>query len=384
MNHQTHTYTQKSYDHVELLGDTLGAIAWQKAGIIKEGRPALTPETQVGGSVDRWLFVWMEVGSTNHTRPLRNHQSNRRPTMARPNQQTPNPKQDPAVLRVLRAEAHSRHAPLHEIAVVEDNTNFQGPLGAQGGRCYHPVNLALAKAALRCLLLLSPSPDSPPLAAAASGDTGEAAARDAAVLTKGWVRAFWPGRFEVFSDQRALGPGLAVVLDMAHNVDSVARLLAEAKGRFGSGEAGTELWVLFGTGNDKDAVGMLARLLQGGASESGASVRRLALCQAANARAVPVEALAALAARARQSGSAAAGAVVVEGAGGAVAPGPALERLLREALTESAGTPVALLVCGSLYVVAAARAHLAATRPGLFASREDWAFHPDPPLGGGK
>jgi hypothetical protein len=44
--------------------------------------------------------------------------------------------------------------------------------------------------------------------------------------------------------------------------------------------------------------------------------------------------------------------------------------------------PVVMLVCGSFYVVAAARAHLAATRPGLFASRDDWAFHPDPPLSG--
>ena len=38
----------RSYDHVELLGDILEAIAWQKAGIIKAGRPALTAETQVG------------------------------------------------------------------------------------------------------------------------------------------------------------------------------------------------------------------------------------------------------------------------------------------------------------------------------------------------
>ena len=55
-----------------------------------------------------------------------------------------------------------------------------------------------------------------------------------------------------------------------------------------------------------------------------------------------------------------------------------MERLLLEAA--AGGSPVVLLVCGSFYVVAAARAHLAATRPWLFASRRDWAFHPDPPL----
>lgn len=310
-----------------------------------------------------------------------------------------NTNQDPAVLRVLRAEAAARHAPLHEIPVDETTTvpshNSRGQQGGGGGGHCYPVNLALAKAALRCLLLLSPPAHTPPLAAGidvedAGGDPPESlamAAADEAVLTKGWDRAFWPGRFEVFGDRpRLLGPEVTVVLDVAHNVDSIARLLAEARRRFGP----SELWALFGTGSDKDAVGMLAQLLlptkQEGEGGTGGGLRRVVLCQAANARAVPVDALAALAARAR-SGSPApfsspSATVVVDAGGAGVAPGLVLERLLRDASAAGQSAPVVLLVCGSFYVVAAARAHLAATRPGLFASRGDWAFHPDPPLSG--
>ena len=35
-------------DHVELLGDTLEKIAWQKGGICKPGRPALTVPQEEG------------------------------------------------------------------------------------------------------------------------------------------------------------------------------------------------------------------------------------------------------------------------------------------------------------------------------------------------
>jgi hypothetical protein len=125
-------------------------------------------------------------------------------------------------------------------------------------------------------------------------------------------------------------------------------------------------------------------------------VRRLALCQARHPRAVPVDALAALAARAKSaspspsavSGPTADGgaSTIVMGGGGAAAgvftPDAVLERLLSSLLEEGEGRKdVVLLVCGSFYVVAAVRAHLAATRPWLFVSRDDWAFHPDPALG---
>lgn len=263
--------------------------------------------------------------------------------------------------------------------------------------------MAVAKAALRCLLLLAP-----PLTAGAGGGNPRAslpAAADddaAAMLTKGWDRAFWPGRFEAFSIPVGESVCTTVVLDVAHNVDSVARLLEEARGRCSS-PSSSELWALFGTGSDKDAAGMLAELLapaQGeAAAAGGAMIRRLALCQARHPRAVPVDALAALAARAK-SGSpttprgpngllaraSPTTTTIVRGeAAAGTTPEAALERLLAEAAAGGGRGGVVLLVCGSFYVVAAARAHLAATRPGLFASRkgEDWAFHPDPPLKGG-
>jgi folylpolyglutamate synthase/dihydropteroate synthase len=176
------------------------------------------------------------------------------------------------------------------------------------------------------------------------------------VLTKGWDRAFLPGWFEVFADRRLLGP-VTVVLDVAHNVDSVARLLTEAGRSYFAPLSSSsspsvvvpELWALFGTGSDKDAAGMLAQLVlppQGEEEEEAAGGglwglrRRVVLCQAANARAVPVEALAALAARARSGSPAplssasslsAAAAVVVDAAVAGMAPGAVLDRLVREA-----------------------------------------------------
>lgn len=185
-----------------------------------------------------------------------------------------------------------------------------------------------------------------------------------------------------------MGKGdVTVVLDVAHNVDSVALLLEEARRRFvlsssaTGAVAGRRLWVLFGTGNDKDAEGMLARLLaDGGEKAAAATIQRLAFCQARHPRAVPVAALAVMAARAKNGASSSNDALSLDGL---VTPDAALERLLAEAAAgqqeDRGGDDVVLLVCGSFYVVAAARAHLAATRPWLF-TRDDWAFHPDPPL----
>lgn len=270
--------------------------------------------------------------------------------------------QPPAVLNVVRQEAAALHAPLHEVTIeAADDT----PPIAQR-HCY-PENLALARTALRLLL----------------------PAADEAALTQGWARACWPGRFEAFQISRGKGKGdITVVLDVAHNVDSVALLLEEARRRFvlsssatGAAAAGRRLWVLFGTGNDKDAEGMLARLLAGGGEKAAAAtIQRLVFCQARHPRAVPVAALAALAARAKNGASSSNGALSLDGP---VTPDAALERLLVEAAAEEQGdhgeNDVVLLVGGSFYVVAAVRAHLAATRPWLF-TRDDWAFHPDPPL----
>lgn len=70
----THNFLSysRSYDHVEILGDTLEAIAWQKAGIIKAGRPALTAETQVGALVGWASTVWVS-GPTNTRRTTARH-----------------------------------------------------------------------------------------------------------------------------------------------------------------------------------------------------------------------------------------------------------------------------------------------------------------------
>src|SRR5215216_834216 len=75
--------TSISYDHMAVLGDTLGKIAWEKAGILKPGVPALTiaqnPEAmtviaQVATEVGAPLYVAVE-GTGNWGLGIGNHES---------------------------------------------------------------------------------------------------------------------------------------------------------------------------------------------------------------------------------------------------------------------------------------------------------------------
>eukprot|EP00624_Nannochloropsis_granulata_P002831 evm.model.NODE_24437_length_17166_cov_22.300535.5 len=162
-------------------------------------------------------------------------------------------------------------------------------------------------------------------------------------MRKGWeTRAFWPGRFELFPlrleggregrrvgrsgsrPQRKRPREALLLLDVAHNVDSVAKLLNEVRRRFFPGYLASSsssssssittttsttvqgrcaLWVLFGTGNDKDAQGMLDILdsssscpsspTSSSTSSSGLKpLDRLILCQAKHPRARSVDELA--------------------------------------------------------------------------------------------
>ena len=54
--------TSISYDHMAVLGDTLGKIAWEKAGILKAGVPAITIE-QNSEAMDVIVRVAAEVGA---------------------------------------------------------------------------------------------------------------------------------------------------------------------------------------------------------------------------------------------------------------------------------------------------------------------------------
>lgn len=164
--------TRIGLDHTHLLGDTVEAIAREKAGIIKAGVPLVTGPQQ------------------------------------------------PGVLDVLRQVAAERGARLIEVKEPWSAS----PLGLAGE--HQRWNAALAVAAVRELGL----------------GLDEASIREALQVTR------WPGRFERVSPQ--------LILDGAHNEDSVAALVCAWRQQFGEQGAA----VVFGAVREKQVDTMLAQL----------------------------------------------------------------------------------------------------------------------------
>ncbi|RPJ49526.1 MAG: bifunctional folylpolyglutamate synthase/dihydrofolate synthase [Chloroflexi bacterium] len=192
--------TSLSMDHIAVLGDTLGKIAYEKAGIIKPGRPVVL-----------------------------------------------SPQADEA-RQVIAQAAAERGCPLHEVGreyqVKPVRHSLQGQVfwawktGEVPGEFYTPLlghhqveNAATAFAALRV------------------------AREEGLSITEGDIRSgfagvSWPGRFEVLR----LDP--PVVVDSAHNRDS-ARRLRQALDDYLPDKP---VVIIFGASEDKDIGGMLSEL----------------------------------------------------------------------------------------------------------------------------
>jgi dihydrofolate synthase / folylpolyglutamate synthase len=143
----------------------------------------------------------------------------------------------------------------------------------------------------------------------------------AAAVQEGFRTARWPGRFEVLSRRPC------VVVDGAHNRDS-ARRLAEALADYFPGRPVT---LVFGSSGDKDVAGMFAELLP--------CVSRLFLSRSSHPRAMETAELASLASAYPLRPEMA----------------PSVRDALRQAVAQAAPDDV-VLVCGSLFAVAEARA----------------------------
>jgi dihydrofolate synthase/folylpolyglutamate synthase len=198
--------TSISLEHRELLGDTLAAIAREKAGIMRAGRPALT---------------WVE---------------------------------DPEAAGALREVAAGLGASLH---AAECEVTIAGTVDSAGGWEGQKVTLvtALARRELRIGLLGRHQARNLALAVRAAELLAGLGfpAFDERAMAAGAAACRWPGRGEVVP----LPGGRRVLLDAAHNAEGAAalgELLAETGPRTGS------LDLLFGVLGDKDAGEMLDRL----------------------------------------------------------------------------------------------------------------------------
>ena len=200
--------TSISYDHTQVLGDTLGRIAFEKAGIMKPGRPVVSGVSGVSGMAvpearavieriarERGCSLWqMDRDMTFEYEP--GLVDDRPPRVA--------------------VRVHGRDWPALEMRL----------LGA-----HQAANAAVAIACverLRSLGLTIPEP----------------------AVREGLARVDWPARLEV------LGRSPWVVLDCAHNVASIQALVDTLAESFPAGKR----WLIFGVAGDKDLTGMLGLL----------------------------------------------------------------------------------------------------------------------------
>jgi dihydrofolate synthase/folylpolyglutamate synthase len=204
--------TSLSLDHTQLLGDTLAQIAYEKGGIIKPGVPVITamqkPEaldTLAGIAADRRAPLtvvgrdWRYESLNDSTNPF----TRRRLVIL----EGPDP------------------------AFIPPGTRFSVGLSGE-----HQIdNAAVALAALERVRGRFPDLSLP-------------------VLQAGLAAVHWDGRLQVLQS----GPDRPTVLvDCAHNDDSVARLVEALTGDYSY----RRLILVFGAPEDKNVAGMLARLL---------------------------------------------------------------------------------------------------------------------------
>jgi dihydrofolate synthase / folylpolyglutamate synthase len=211
--------TSISYDHMAVLGHTLGQIASEKAGIIKPGKPVVvapqkeealavirdyarlagSPMTMVG------LDVCFQAGA---------HSLDGQAFSVWPNFSQPSGKQ----------------STLDGQDEIMDRLQLNTPLLGS-----HQVeNAATAFSTIRVM-------------------RQQGLQVSDAAIQKGLADVFWPCRFEV------LRKSPPVILDAAHNRDSARRLKQAIEDYF----PGIPFILLFGASEDKDIVGILEELIPG-------------------------------------------------------------------------------------------------------------------------
>jgi dihydrofolate synthase/folylpolyglutamate synthase len=198
--------TSISYDHMDVLGDTLAQIAWEKAGIIKPGVPVLTvPQAAEAMPVLRQVAV--EQGA---------------PLVVVAASQSP----ETALCLPSWSPSHT------DLQVFDPFTSYTGSqqTALQGAFQRDNARLAVGVALqLRAAGLTLPD--------------------DA--IERGLATTHWPGRCEIVP---SVPP---IVLDGAHNGDSAQRLIAALQVLY----PGRALVLVLGTSHDKDLDRMLAVLV---------------------------------------------------------------------------------------------------------------------------
>ncbi len=201
--------TSISLEHREMLGDTLTAIAREKAGILRPGRPAI---------------AWIEAAEAL--------------TSVRTEAARVGARLASAPDRVRIVAVRSRGWDGQEVELETPRASYSLELALPGAHQLRNLGLAVA-------------------AAEELADLGWKRI-DREAITRGVAGCRWPGRLESILLDIGDGSAKRVVLDAAHNPEG-----AEMLGRFLSerqAESGEPVNLLLGLLGDKDAAGMLGFL----------------------------------------------------------------------------------------------------------------------------
>jgi dihydrofolate synthase/folylpolyglutamate synthase len=202
--------TSISYDHMAILGNTLAAIAGEKAGIIKEGIPVVTSA------------------------------------------------QVPEALAVIERIAHERHAPLVRVGPEGSGSDYIWSPGApdQTGQLFN-VTTPTGSYERVALALLGEHQIENATVALALSETLRARGLplDEAAIRVGLRTVRWPGRLQI------VGRVPLAIVDSAHNADSFAHLFAALRRHF----AWDRLLLVIGLMIDKDLAGVAAEIARSGA-----------------------------------------------------------------------------------------------------------------------
>lgn len=232
---QVSVLTSISFDHMDVLGSTLTAIATEKADIIKMGQPCVSAP------------------------------------------------QPPEAMAVIQHVAHARQAPLH---IATENAARWEQRGDRWDLHTARGTIADVRPALRGA---HQRLNAAVMATVADVLHERSVLRiDLSAVREGIERVVWPGRFEVAGDHPVF------VLDGAHNVESAVRLRETLLAECG----GLPIVLVLGIAADKDIPGIVAELcgprLHGPAHGSALPVRAVVATRARHPRAADPSAIAEL------------------------------------------------------------------------------------------
>lgn len=205
--------TSISLDHTHILGTTLGQIASHKAGIIKHGTPVITAPQHA----EALAVIADEAVQQNAPLALA-HETG-----------------------VEMPPAHIHRA--YPVAITPDTVALKGSYQLENARLAVGASLLLQE---------------------------QGYAIETAAMVHGLATVHWPARLEVLQTEPL------IVVDGAHNDDSIRKLLANLRQLF----TYDRLIVIFGTSDDKDIAAMAAML--------GPAASHIILTTSTHARAAPL------------------------------------------------------------------------------------------------